>query len=276
MPSCDRADPADGVEPTDSVQPTDSVGSAESSTDEPDTEHGSTAHGRHERQSRHRIASAMIGALLAMLGFALAIQLRSSSGDTSLAGARQDDLVRILNDQNSQQDRLRQQIAALQSAQSRLDNGGDPSAAAAEASDRADALGVLTGTVPATGPGITAMLSDPLSGLHAEDLLDVVAELRGAGAEAIQIDTVRIGLSSSFQDSADGSITADGTRLERPYTILAIGNAQTLDTALNIPGGVAATAKAAGGNLLVTRSATVDITAVRAIPTPQYATPVGS
>jgi uncharacterized protein YlxW (UPF0749 family) len=232
--------------------------------------------GRHERPSHHRVSSALIGALLALLGFALAIQLRSSSGDQSFAGARQEDLVRILDDQNSQQDRLRQQIAALQSAQSRLDNGGDASAAASEASERANALGVLTGTVAATGPGITATLSDPLSGLHAEDLLDVVAELRGAGAEAIQIDSVRIGLSSSFSDASDGSVTADGVRLERPYTVLAIGNAETLDTALTIPGGVAATAKAAGGALSITRSASIDIKATRATPTPQYATPVGS
>ena len=231
---------------------------------------------KHEaRVVHHRVSSALIGALLALLGFALAIQLRSSSHDDGLAGARQDDLVRILNDQDNQEQRLRQQVADLQSAQQRLESGGDPSAAAAEASAQAQALGILTGTLPATGPGVQVTIDDPLNGLHAEDLLDVIAELRGAGAEAIQIDTVRIGVSSAFQDAADGAVVADGTRLAQPYTVLAIGDPKTLDTALTIPGGVASTVQTAGGTITISQQ-TVAIHAVRPITTPSYASPAGS
>lgn len=231
--------------------------------------------GRHEASSHHRVSSALIGALLALLGFALAIQLRTSD-QGSFVGARQEDLVRILDDQNNQQDRLRAQIADLEDAQRRLEGGADATAAVAEASKRADALEVLIGAAPAAGPGIKATIADPLSGLHAEDLLDVIAELRGAGAEAIQIGDVRVGVTTSFQDTADGAVAADGVRLARPYVVLAIGATSTMATALNIPGGVGATARAAGGSLVVVQQDRLEITAVRTVAPPKYASPAAS
>lgn len=262
-------DPHDGGSPQDQHRASAPTHSA------PDVPTATVRPGRHEARSHHRVSSALIGALLALLGFALAIQLRTSD-QGGFAGARQEDLVRILDDQNNRQDRLRGQIADLEDAQRRLEGGADATAAAAEASQRADALEVLTGTAPAAGPGIRATIADPLSGLHAEDLLDVIAELRGAGVEAIQIGDVRIGLTTSFQDTVDGAVAADGIRLSRPYVVLAIGAPATLDTALNIPGGVGATARAAGGSLAVVQQDRLEITAIRAVAPPKYASPAPS
>ncbi len=203
------------------------------------------------------------------------MQLRTNSSQDALAGARPDDLVRILDDQNSRADRLRSQIAALQAALTRLRTAGDDNAAAeAEAQRQADALGILTGTLPATGPGVVVTITDPKAGLHAEDLLDVIEELRGAGAEAIQFGTVRVGTSSYFADAA-GHVELDGTALTAPYTVLAIGPAATLDTALNIPGGVAAVVRNAGGVATVSERARVDIDVLRPLPQAKYATPAG-
>jgi uncharacterized protein YlxW (UPF0749 family) len=233
--------------------------------------------GRHvARPPHHRLASALIGTLLALLGFALAIQLRSSGTSDGLSGARQEDLVQILEDQNNQEQRLRQQINDLQSASQRLASGADPAAAAAEASARADALGVLTGTLPAKGPGVQASVSDPLNALHAEDLLDLIAELRGAGAEAIQMNQVRVGVDSALTDAPDGAVMMDGQRLSRPFVVLAVGDPKTLDTALNIPGGVASTVRDSGGLLQVTQSQELHIDAIRALPAPSYASPAAS
>ena len=47
-------------------------------------------------------------------------------------------------------------------------------------------MAILLGTRPAHGPGVEVTITDPQHELKAEDLLDVVEELRGAGAEAIQ------------------------------------------------------------------------------------------
>jgi len=222
---------------------------------------------------RGRSAGLLIGALLAVLGFALAVQLRSQAKNDSLAGARQDDLARILDDQNGRIDRLQRQIGDLQAAKQRLSaSGTDSTAAREEAQRQADALAVLTGTVPAHGPGVEVTISDPRDGLKAEDLLDVVEELRGAGAEVIQFGAVRVTTGSSFVDAADG-VRLDGNLLTRPFLVRAIGEPKTMDTALNIQGGVVDTVGSVGGVVSIRQQNQVSVTATRPIREPKYASP---
>ena len=132
---------------------------------------------------------------------------------------------------------------------------------------------VLLGTLPATGPGIAVEITDPQHRLGAEDLLDVVEELRGAGAEAIEFAGVRVSTTSAFTATSAGGVALDGTAIAAPYRVLAIGDAKTLDTALNIPGGVAAAIRNASGEVTVSERSTVRITATRSLPTPKYAVP---
>jgi len=239
------------------------------------------------RQPRSRLLSArfwgaspaglLIGLLLALLGFGLVIQLQNNTV-TGLASRRQDDLVRILDDLSSREERLRQQLASLQAARDRLSAGGDSSAAAlAEAHRRSAELGILAGTVPAQGKGIELTISDPGGRLSADNLLDTIEELRGAGAEAIQVGTARIGLSSAFtQDTAGSPIVVDGIILSAPYVILAIGDGPTMATAMNIPGGVVDTVRQVGANAQIRQPETVQIRALRRLEQPQYAQPAPS
>jgi uncharacterized protein YlxW (UPF0749 family) len=225
-----------------------------------------------ERRNR-RFAGLLIGVLLGLLGFALAVQVRSNTSTSGLPAARQEDLVRILDELSSREDRLRRQIAELEAARARLSTTGDRSSAAlAEARKRSTALGILAGTLPAQGPGVELTLTDPERRLAAEDLLDAVEELRAAGAEAVQVGGVRIGLDSSFT-AADGGIAVDGVRLTAPYTILAIGDPPTLATAMEIPGGVADTAGRAGGEARIGQRDRVVIRALRPLKEPQYSRP---
>ncbi|MCU1659365.1 MAG: hypothetical protein JWO57_4021, partial [Pseudonocardiales bacterium] len=127
-------------------------------------------------------------------------------------------------------------------------------------------------TLPATAPGDRVTITDPGHKLQPEDLLDVVEELRGAGAEAIQFASVRVSTSTAFT-AVGGAVAVDGVALSVPYDVLAIGDAKTLDTALNIPGGVAATVRAAGGDLVVSEQQSVTIGVVRSLPVTKYATP---
>ena len=228
------------------------------------------------RSGRRRVVfTAVIAVLTALLGFAIVLQVRQNSGTDNLANLRDDDLVGILDDQNARADRLRQEIAGLQDTLRRLKDSGDRSAAAREQAIKdAQALGILLGTLPATGPGVQVTVSDPDGKLGPEDVLDVVEELRGAGAEAIQFGSVRVSTSSAFTGSA-GQVAVDGTELTAPYTVLAIGDPKTLDTALNIPGGVAAAIRTAGGDVAVTERRSLTISATRALPTPKYASPTG-
>jgi uncharacterized protein YlxW (UPF0749 family) len=223
----------------------------------------------------NRGATLLIGVLLAILGFGLAVQFRSNSSTDSLTGAREDDLVRILDDQNSRVERLQGQISDLQSAKQRLsDNGDNVAAAREEAQRQADALAVLTGTAPAHGPGVSVVITDPSRALRAEDLLDVVEELRGAGAEVIQFGPVRVVTSSSFVDLANG-VSLDNTPLTAPYDVLAIGDPKTLETALNIQGGVVNSVHAAGGQVAITDESTLSILATRTVTAPKFAVPTG-
>ncbi len=218
-------------------------------------------------------AALLVGLLIGLLGFGLAVQVRSNTSTSGLPAARQEDLVRILDDLSSREDRLRRQIAELEAARTRLSTTGDSSSTALEeARKRSAALGILAGTVPAQGPGIQLTLTDPERRLAAEDLLDTVEELRAAGAEAIQVGGVRIGLDSSFT-ATDRGLAVDGVTVASPYQIVAIGDPPTLATAMEIPGGVADTVKRAGGNALTEQGQRVVIRSLRAVRTPRYSQP---
>jgi uncharacterized protein YlxW (UPF0749 family) len=226
----------------------------------------SRIHGRHG-------SAALIGVLTLLLGFAIAVQVHAHSSGDELSGLREDDLIGILDNQNARADRLRQQVADLQQNLRELQDSGDKAAAARQqALDQAQALGILLGTLPAAGPGVSVTVTDPHAQLTGEDLLDVVEELRGAGAEAIQFGSVRVTTSTSFEGDG-GVVTVDGTELPAPYRVTAIGDPKTLDTALNIPGGVAATVRAAGGQLIVQELAKVRVSVTRSLPKPNYAKP---
>jgi uncharacterized protein YlxW (UPF0749 family) len=227
------------------------------------------------RRRRRVTFTTIIAVLTALLGFAIVLQVRQNSGSDNLANLREDDLVGILDDQNARADRLRQEIADLQDTLRRLKDSGDRSAAARQQAIKdAQALGILLGTLPATGPGVQVTVSDPAGKLGPEDLLDIVEELRGAGAEAIQFGSVRVSTSTAFTGTT-GHVAVDGTSLTAPYTVLAIGDPKTLDTALNIPGGVDAAIRNAGGDPTVTERRSLTIPVTRELPTPKYASPTG-
>jgi uncharacterized protein YlxW (UPF0749 family) len=228
--------------------------------------HGRWLTGRHA-------SAAVIGVLTLLLGFGIAVQVRAHSSGDALSGLREDDLIGILDNQNVRADRLRQQLADLEQSLRQLQDSGDRSAAARQqAADQVEALEVLLGTRPATGPGVTVRVTDPDSKLDGEDLYDLVQELRGAGAEAIQFGPVRVTTGTWF-DGAGGFVLADGTPLTAPYLVTAIGDPKTLDTALNIPGGVAAAVRAAGGALSVTEQDRVSIDVTVTLAPPKYARP---
>ncbi len=215
----------------------------------------------------------LIGVLCALLGFALAVQFRTVDSDQGLSGARQEDLARILADLQSRQDRLRSEISEQQNLLEQLGSGEDSAAAAVEEARRqAEALGILNGTIPAAGPGLTITIRDPNSNIDAAILLGAVQELRGAGAETMQVAGVRIGVSSALVGES-GGIRIDGTPVEAPYVIIAIGDSQTLATAMHIPGGVEDKVLQAGGSMDIVTADRVTVDALRPLEEPVYSEP---
>lgn len=225
-------------------------------------------------------ASVMIAVLLALLGFTLVVQLKTTSTDPSLTATRQEDLVRILSDLEARENRLRQDIAELEESQRQLASGAQGRQAALdEAARRADELGILAGTLPAVGPGLSVRFGGGSKPISASRVLDAVQELRGAGAEAMQISgaggsPVRIIASTYFLDAEGGALVVDGRRMTGPYTITVIGDPATMRTALNIPGGVAASIRSDGGNVSFEDREAAEVSALHAPIKLEHARPV--
>jgi uncharacterized protein YlxW (UPF0749 family) len=228
---------------------------------------------RARRRRRDRLAAGLIGVLTLLLGFALAVQVRSTDTSQQLAGAREEDLVGILDDYSGEEDRLRSQIADERAALDQLTSTDSRSAAAlSEARSRAAAIGILNGTVAARGPGLRIVVRDPEGSVRVADLLDAIEELRGAGAETMQVDDVRVGVSSAVTGTP-GALQLDGRPLRAPYEILVIGVPQALETAMNIPGGVVQRITGLGGSVDIAQQQEVVVDALRSLQRPQYASP---
>jgi uncharacterized protein YlxW (UPF0749 family) len=110
-------------------------------------------------------------------------------------------------------------------------------------------------------------------------VLNAVQELRGAGGEVMELDgangaKVRIVASTYFIDASGGGIVADNVRLTAPYTLWVIGQPQTMQTALQIPGGVVASVESAGGSVAMDQRSLIEVTALRKATDLQYARPV--
>ncbi|HEY7812097.1 MAG TPA: DUF881 domain-containing protein [Nakamurella sp.] len=250
--------------------------SVEDSRPEQDSASAGAAPGRpliRARRRRDPLASALIGILTLLLGFAFAVQIRSADTPQVLAGAREEDLVRILDELNAREDRLRGQINEQRTALDQLTNSDSQSATALdEARRRAEAIGILNGTVRARGPGLRMDIGDPDGVVRVEDLLDAIEELRGAGAETMQLDGVRVGVSTAITGQPR-HLLVDGRPITAPYEFLVIGSPQDMETAMNIPGGVVQRVTGLGGTVRITQQAEVAVDALRPLDRPQYASP---
>ncbi len=176
--------------------------------------------------------------LVGLLAFAAVTQARLTGNNDTYAGLRQSELIQTLNGLQAASRKAERDIAELEATRDRLRSSTERRAAALEqASREVETLGVLAGTVPATGPGIRITVEDPDGELTLNSLLDGVEELRNAGVEALEIDDrVRVIAQTSFED-VPGGIRVDGVVLRPPYVIDAIGNPDTLAGALQFQGG---------------------------------------
>jgi uncharacterized protein YlxW (UPF0749 family) len=227
---------------------------------------GSTSGGASTTSSsgRNRWGAALAtGTLAIVLGFGLTVQIRSTGQPADQVGTREDDLVLILDDLEAQEEQLRQQIAERRQTLEELGSGQQQSGRAlTEAQERAEAIAVLNGSAPATGPGLRMTIQDPEGAVTAGVLLDAIQELRGAGAEAIQVDDVRV-VVSSYVGGDPGELVVDGRPITAPYDIRAIGPSNDLDVALNVSGGVIADVARFGGSTRVVLSDDVVVDAIR-------------
>ncbi|MEV5384899.1 DUF881 domain-containing protein [Streptomyces sp. NPDC052721] len=217
-------------------------------------------------------AQLIVAVLLFGLGFGLAVQVASNSDtDSALRGARQEDLVRILDELDSRTQRLQDEKQGLEKQRQELQTSSDQAAEARrQTAEKERQLGILAGTVAAQGPGITMTIEDTKGTVQADMLLDAIQELRAAGAEAIQVNGVRVVTGTYFTDSGK-SVSVDGNKINAPYRFKVIGKPQDLEPALNIPGGVVQTLEKEQATVTVERSDKIVVDALRQAKRPDYA-----
>ncbi len=220
-------------------------------------------------------ANALAALLAILLGFAVATQVRQNQV-LGLESLRQGELVTILDNATLLSARLDQNARELQVTRDSLVSGRTGDAAALTAAqERLDALGILAGTARARGPGIRMTIVVNGAKVTPPLLLDAIEELRDAGAEAIQVGEVRVVASSSFGQSGSG-VEIDGIKLTEPYTILAIGDAQTMSSAMEIPGGLSENVRQLGARITITQANELTVGALHSLREPRYARPVPS
>jgi uncharacterized protein YlxW (UPF0749 family) len=235
------------------------------------------------RRGRSQIMFGALGVVLCvLLGLAIVTQVRRNvSGDT-LDSARPADLLVLLESLQQRQAALNTEISGLQRTLASLQAaGGNDQAAIENAQARLAALSILNGTVGATGPGVTLTIDDPTRGVSAESMIDVINELRAAGAEAIQIEGSQAGLQNPVRVGVDtwvagvpGALIVDGQSLNPPYSVRAIGDPPTLAAAMNIPGGAVDSVGRVGATMATQQGDTLTVVALRQPKPRQYAQPV--
>ena len=217
---------------------------------------------------------AVVAVLVGVLAFAAVTQVRITGHDDTYAGLRQGELIQALNGLQAASRKAERDISDLEVTRDRLRSSTQRRAAALEQAQReVQTLGVLAGTVAATGPGIRVTVQDPTGDLTLNHLLDGIEELRNAGVEAIEInDQVRVIAQTSFENDP-GGLRVDGVVLKAPYVIDAIGSPSTLAGALAFDGGFIDDVQLDSGKVSVKQADRIDITVIRTPARPRYAEP---
>jgi uncharacterized protein YlxW (UPF0749 family) len=208
-------------------------------------------------------AQAVVGVLLAALGFAAIIQVRTNTTDNAFAGYREQDLVNVLSALAATSQRAQTEINQLETTRRQLEASRQAQSAALSAAQRQEEeLGILAGLVPVTGPGIRVTVTEGRQHVDVDSVLDTIEELRSAGAEAMQVNgKVRLVAQSSVQSTPSG-LEIDGTGLTSPYVFDVIGDPHTLQGALSLFDGPISQFKDAGATVDVQQEKALDITAL--------------
>lgn len=182
----------------------------------------------------------MIAVAVALLGFLLAIQLRSQTGLTDrLSFEREADLGQILSELTTRNDDLADQVLALELQLDRASRSREQEQTLIDAAEtELRGLRVLLGLLPVKGQGVVMRIDDPQGTVGPELVLDAIQELRDAGAEAIEAGGVRV-VAATAISGRGGALRIGGQAVELPLVITAVGDRKTLAEAMRIPGGTA-------------------------------------
>ena len=186
-------------------------------------------------RGRPRRRGTMVLVVLAVFGLMVATAaLRTARGADESARSRASLVEQITvrrADLAAQRDTIRKLTAEIAD---RRNSDLQATAEGRAVQDQLTRLGLATGTVATTGPGIQIRVddapgadNDPRLQVQAGDLQQLVNGLWQVGAEAISINGERLTSLSPIRDASE-AITVNFTSLTRPYVISAVGNPDTM------------------------------------------------
>lgn len=218
-------------------------------------------------------AQVIVAVLLAIVGYAATTQVRTTQTE-DYSNLRQSDLIRVFDGLSGSTQRAENEIARLEAVRDDLRTSSSRrQTALTQAREEAATLRILAGTVPTKGPGVRLTITDESGEISDNTLLDVIQELRSAGAEAMEFnDKVRVVAQTYVEETSEG-ISIDGELLTAPYTIDVIGEPSTLAGSLDFFTGPQDQVEDEGGTLTAEESDEVLIDSVVAKSEPEVADP---
>lgn len=236
---------------------------------------------RQDRRNWWATLFLLCGILGAMLGLSVrtqqAVRRTTEATGASISKTEVEGLQRTVK---AQQDRITELVKAISS-------GDGQKHALAEGLKSANFVAGLTAV---QGPGVVVTLNDsknpypgglppglqPPNIIHDTDINQVINELKAAQAEAISVNDQRLVAVSPVR-CAGPTIFVNNTAQTPPYVIKAIGDPKTLETALNISGGISTQIKAFDIKMFNIETAKhLVLPAYSGVIQPKYAVPVST
>lgn len=182
------------------------------------------------------VVSIIIGLMCFVLVFTMFIQFNTieQTDLANIATMRETELREELTKWNTRYEDLYAKYEEEEIKKQEYQNGLGTDNEASNLLDRElNETNILLGLTDVTGPGIIVTLSNNSNkNIDAYDLLELVNELRLAGAEAISINDERIVAMSDIVDINYSFIVVNGNRISSPYVVKAIGNQTYLESGL--------------------------------------------
>lgn len=187
---------------------------------------------------KSRSAQLLLTIVCFVLGLLLVAQFRTQrmAGGYILSASSADQLI-IISSLVENNARLREEMEALEG---QLDEYQQTTGRAVLEGlvEELNKVRIINGLVEVSGAGVEVSIDGSIGVL---DLQDLINELRNAGAEALAVNGERLTLYSVIASPEDGVMTINGTQFSRPYVLQAIGDPETMETALLRSGGLIAT-----------------------------------
>lgn len=190
------------------------------------------------RRPRPRPGHVSLFLVAFLVGFLVVTQLRGQLAADSASGRSRLSDARLLADLIEANNRLRTEIAKAEQelAALRGNSGVDVDTLVTEL----NRLKAINGLLEVTGPGVEVeILGTP----EPFEMLDLVNELRNAGAEAIAIGNLQTTVRLVYRSGIGGGrgwLLVDGVLLSGPYYVRAVGSPDTLLKTLERRGGLLA------------------------------------